>query len=91
MPTHNEYLVHKVLSLKYHDQGYDLVDYAIQNGEDVPVRNMCAKVHPVLIERMEAVCNLLDISKRRFIESAVATAIHEAEELLATYFPGETE
>lgn len=88
MTTSNEYLVHKVLSLKYDDRGYDLIDYAIAKGEDVPVRNMCAKVHPALIERMEGVCDVLGVSKRRFIESAVATAIHEAEALLAEHFPG---
>lgn len=89
MTNSNEYLVHKVLSLKYESRGYDLVDYAIEAGEDVPVRNMCAKVHPALIERMEGVCHLLGTSKRRFIESAVSTAIHDAEELLAEHFPGD--
>ena len=88
--THkNEYLAYKVLEKKYCDRGYDLIDYAIEKGDDVPVRNMCAKVHPAMIDRVDNVCEILGISKRRFIESAVATAIHEAEELLAEHFPGD--
>lgn len=88
MTQKNEYLEYKVLEKKYGDRGYDLVDYAIAQGDDVPVRQMCAKVHPVLIERMQSVCETLGVSQRRFIESAVATAIHEAESLMADHFPG---
>jgi hypothetical protein len=87
--THsNEYLAYKVLEKKYSDRGYDLVDHAIATGLDVPVRQMCAKVHPVLYQRMQDACDNLGISQRRFIESAVANAIHEAEDLLAEHFPG---
>jgi len=89
MTHNNEYLAYKVLELKYSDRGYDLVDHAIASGEDVPVRQMCAKVHPVLYQRMQDACDNLGVSQRRFIESAVATAIHEAEELLAEHFPGD--
>jgi len=89
MAQKNEYIQYKVLEKKYGDRGYDLIDSAISSGEDVPVRNMCAKVHPILIDRVDNVCEILGISKRRFIESAVATAIHESEELLAHHFPGD--
>lgn len=87
--THNEYLQYKVLEKKYGSRGYDLVDAAIAQGEDVPVRNMCAKVHPVLVDRVQSVCSALGVSQRRFIEAAVSTAVHEAEELLAEHFPGD--
>lgn len=83
----NEYLEYLVLQAKYGDRGYDLVDHAIEKGEVVEVRNMCAKVHPVLIERLEDVCKMLDVSKRRFIESAVSAAVHEAEQLIGEHFP----
>ena len=87
--THkNEYLFHKVLELKYSDRGYALADYATASGDDVPVRQMCAKVHPALYQRMQDACDNLGISQRRFIECAVAAAIHETEELLAEHFPG---
>lgn len=88
MTQNNEFLAYKVLEKKYSDRGYDLVDHAIASGEDVPVRQMCAKVHPALYQRMQDTCEVLGISQRRFIESAVATAIHEAEALLAQHFPG---
>jgi hypothetical protein len=88
MTQNNEYLAYKVLEKKYSDRGYDLVDYAIASGNNVPVRNMCAKVHPDLIDRVDNICEILEISKRRFIESAVSTAIHEAEDLLCKHFPG---
>lgn len=54
------------------------VDLAVER-EEIETRQMCAKVPPVLIERLDQVCGYLDISKRRFIEAAVATAIDEAE------------
>jgi hypothetical protein len=37
---------------------------------------------------MQDACDNLGISQRRFIEAAVATAIHETEELLVEHFPG---
>jgi len=88
MTQKNEYLEYLVLERKYGDRGYDLIDYAIAQGEDVPVRNMCAKVHPAMIDRVDHCCEVLGISKRRFIESAVAEAIRQTEELLAEHFPG---
>jgi hypothetical protein len=47
-----------------------LVDHLIgqRNSE---LRQMCAKVHPSLIDRLDQVTNLLDMSKREFIEAAV--------------------
>ncbi len=86
MTQKNEYLEYLVLAKKYGSRGYDLIDHAIAKGEDVPVRNMCAKVHPVLIEHVEDCCEQLGISKRRFIESAVANAVRETEELFADHF-----
>ena len=88
MTQKNEYLEYLVLDLKYDGRGYDLVDAAIAQGEDVPVRNMCAKVHPAMYDRMQDCCKALGISQRRFIESAVADAIRQTEELLAEHFPG---
>jgi hypothetical protein len=42
------------------------------------LRQMCAKVHP-LIDRLDQVTNLLDMSKREFIEAAVSDAIRKAQ------------
>lgn len=89
MLTQNDYIEYLVLNLKYENRGYDLIDHAIAQGDDVPVRNMCAKVHPVLIDRLDEISKTLGVSKRRFIESAVAHAIHDAEECLARHFSAE--
>lgn len=89
MTTNNEYLEYLVLQRKYGDRGYDVIDHAIAQGEEVPVRNMCAKVHPHLIERVEECCDFLGITKRRFIESAVAEAVRQSEELVADHFEKE--
>lgn len=77
----NDFLLYKVLEQKY--QGSKIVEHAIAQGQDdLPLRQMCAKVHPNLIERLEHVCGRLEVSKRRFIETAVGHAIHEAENLI---------
>lgn len=56
-------------------------ELAIERGE-YETRQMCAKVPPLLIVRLDKVCGFLDISKRKFIEAAVATAIDEAEKAI---------
>lgn len=46
------------------------------------LRQMCAKVSPQLYEELENVCTLLDMSKRQFIEGAVADALQRAKETI---------
>jgi hypothetical protein len=46
------------------------------------LRQMCAKVSPHLYDELENVCNLLDMSKRQFIEGAVADALARAKETI---------
>ena len=48
------------------------------DGETIPTRQMCAKVSVQLYARLEEVCNLLDMSKREFIEASVSDAITRA-------------
>lgn len=91
MTQKNEYLEYLVLNLKYHDRGYDLIDHAIAQGEDVPVKNMCAKVHPIMIEKVQECCKTLGISQRRFIESAVAEALRQTMELIEEHFAEDLE
>lgn len=78
-----EFLTYKALAFKFDRYGSQMIEHAIESGqEDIPVKNMCAKVSPQLIERLDEVCSLLDVSKRRFIEVAVSSAIHDAEQLI---------
>jgi hypothetical protein len=55
------------------------------------MRQMCAKVHPALIDRLDQVLNLLDMSKREFIEAAVSDALAHAEARSSVRCPGSRE
>lgn len=76
----------QVLKLKAMSHGANmgrLVDQAIEQGQLTELRQMCAKVHPELYNRLEQVTQLLDMSKREFIEGAVADAVARAEEAIS--------
>lgn len=51
------------------------------------VRQMCAKVSIQLYDRLERVTDALRMSKREFIEAAVAEAVLRAEELIDRVIP----
>ena len=52
-------------------------------AEEAPqLRQMCAKVSPELYDRLEQICGVLDMSKREFIEGAVADALDRAAETI---------
>ena len=75
----------RVLKLKASQHGAGLgrlIDQAVESGELTGLRQMCAKVHPALYDRLEAITGLLDMSKREFIEGAVADAVARAEEAI---------
>jgi len=76
----------QVLKLKALSHGANmgrLVDMAIEQGQLTELRQLCAKVHPSLIDRLDQVANLLDMSKREFIEAAVSDALVRAEEAIS--------
>lgn len=76
----------QVLKLKAMSHGANmgrLIDQAIEQGQLTELRQMCAKVHPELYSRLEQVTALLDMSKREFIEGAVADAVARAEEAIS--------
>ncbi len=83
----DEVLQLQVLKLKALNSGQTfsgrVMDQLIEQSEGkVEFRNMCAKVSPQLYENLEQVCNLLDMTKRQFIEAAVVEAVSKAEELI---------
>lgn len=59
-----------------------LVDHLMEQSSEM--RQMCAKVSPQLYAALEEVCNFLDLSKRAFIEAAVADAIGKAKLAIGT-------
>lgn len=81
----DEVLQLQVLKLKALTSGHAntrLIDHMIDAGESPELRQMCAKVSTHLYDSLEQVCGLLDMTKRQFIEAAVADAVGRAEELI---------
>ena len=77
----------QVLKLKATTQGRhgQLLDQLIeQAGETPELRQMCAKVSSVMYAELEQVCQLLDMSKREFIEAAVGDALARARQVIDT-------
>lgn len=72
----------KLKAMTHGANGGRLVDMAIEQGQLPELRQMCAKVHPAVYTRLEQVTNLLDMSKREFIEGAVIDALNRAEEAI---------
>ena len=62
--------------------GGRILDQLLEETESPQVRQMCAKVSTALYDDLESVCNLLDMSKREFIESAVSDALRRAHEVI---------
>lgn len=57
-------------------------DLALQTSEPLPLKNVCAKVSVQLSEEIDKVCDLLDISKRRFLEAAFIDAVEKAHAII---------
>lgn len=53
-------------------------DYA----DTLPLKNVCAKLSVQLSDEIDRVTNLLDVSKRRFIEAALVDALNEANRII---------
>lgn len=53
-------------------------DELINRSADPSIKQLCAKVHVSLIQDLDEVCALLDMSKRQFIEAALVDALERA-------------
>lgn len=62
--------------------GHDLADMLLEGRLQVEggieTKNVCAKVLPDLAAKIDEVCDLLDIPKRRFLEAAMIEAVNFA-------------
>jgi hypothetical protein len=68
----------QVLKLKAAGRG-PMLEHALEHGETtLQLRQMCAKVSAELYGDLENVCGILSLTKREFIESAVADALARA-------------
>jgi hypothetical protein len=75
----------QVLKLKAMGGGINgrMLDQLLEEaGETAPVRQMCAKVSHIVYEDLEQVVQLLDMSKREFIEAAVIDALAKAHDVI---------
>jgi hypothetical protein len=58
-----------------------LVDTALTDPDFVsksPVKNICAMVSQQMFDEVDGICQMLDISKRRFVEMALRQALNTA-------------
>jgi predicted transcriptional regulator len=64
-----------------------IIEHFVEKDGDVidklQLKNVCAKVSQQLADRLDNMCNVLDLSKRRFIESAIINALDEADRVCA--------
>jgi hypothetical protein len=61
----------------------ELIEYAIESGEVEPIlKNVCTKVTIQLAGEIDEICDLLDISKRKFCEGAFIDAIQKAKKIM---------
>lgn len=51
--------------------------------KDLKIKNICAKVSEGLSDDIDRICDLLGLSKRRFIESALISALAEADRIIS--------
>lgn len=64
-----------------------IIDYMIERHPDqveqsAQLKNVCAKVTTFLADDIDQVCDLLAISKREFIESALIEAVTKAKAIM---------
>jgi hypothetical protein len=70
----------------------DLLDHAISNDPDFAshiTKNVCAKLSVELSDKIDETCNLLDVSKRQFIENALIEALDRSQQLIDEIDPFE--
>ena len=77
-------VLEKSLAVMSVGRNSDIIDYAIQTdqAENLPIKNVCAKVSAQLSDEIDSVCGLLNISKRRFLEAAFLEALALAHDII---------
>jgi nucleoside 2-deoxyribosyltransferase len=80
-----ELLMYKALHFKQASRNDVVVELLLDHEENkTQTKQLCAKVSPQLATRLDEACNLLDISKRRFIEAAIISALDQADRVVAS-------
>jgi len=83
MSDFNEFMHYRVLAFKYSLRNEDLADKLIsESGDQIPLRNVCAKLSPELSDRIDRTVSVLGISKRLFIERALIEALEQVDAIM---------
>lgn len=73
----------KKLNTRGYD-GMDLVQHLVDQNEEAKtkLRNICAFISPQLFEEINSLTNLLDLSKREFVEMALQDLVAKSHAVL---------
>lgn len=83
----------KVLQLKAVNSGQtttEAVEHLLEGPgvvEEFKLRQVCAMVSPQLFQELEGTCELLGLSKRKFVESALIDAMEKAAVIVSEVNP----
>lgn len=74
----------KTLSFISTRHNADLLDLVAEDRleNNIPLKNVCAKVMPQLSDQIDEIVGLLGVSKRRFLEAAFIEAVAKAHEIM---------
>lgn len=75
-------LVEKSLSFVNDSSKDDVLDALVSSSEDERLKNLCTKVSVNLSNHIDGICNVLNISKRRFCELAFLEAVATADRIM---------
>ena len=94
--TSSETITLQALKLKASNQGShpSLMDHVLQdpvNKEEIKkeFRNVCALVHVIQFERLESLCDVLDLSKREVMTMALDDFLTKANAIVSEVNPFE--
>jgi hypothetical protein len=88
----DEFIQYKALSAKFEGPfgllTGDLLESVIEgheNTEKLQIKNVCAKLHVSLVNRLDNTIGILKISKRQFIEYAIIQALDKADSIMEDF------
>lgn len=84
-------LKRKQLNTEGGDHSEVLIDQFLMKTDGDKFRNVCAHISIPLADELDALCDSLDISKRRFVEGALIAAVKRANAIVSQVKPFDLE
>lgn len=83
MSKFEEYVKYRALAFKFQDvtQNSTLLEHAIDQLPETDFKHVSAKLSAALVERLDKQIQILDMSKRQFIEIALIDALDRVEQI----------